>query len=69
MAYNNDQRLRRRLKTASDVIPSMQRPLAAEPNLKPTTLLGGSWVVRSKCGDKSPNIGYNYSYPTYKPHL
>ena len=29
-------------------------------------MLGGSWVVISG-GYKSPNIGNNYSYPTYDP--
>ena len=29
-------------------------------------LLGGSWVVISGVM-KSPNLGYNYSYPTYHP--
>ena len=32
----------------------------------PTEVLGGSWVVISG-GCKSPNMGYNSSYPTYNP--
>ena len=30
-------------------------------------LLGGSWVVLSRVINKSPNMGYKYSYPTYSP--
>ena len=32
------------------------------------TMLGGSWVVRSRVY-KSPNLGHNYSYATYRPGL
>ena len=42
----------------------LQRLWRANQDPKPSTLLGGSWVVISG-GYKSPNMGYKYSYPTY----
>ena len=41
-----------------------QMPFRIE--LQTCSMLGGSWVVIS-AAISPPNMGYNYSYPTYNP--